>query len=334
MINLRDVSWKLRWAVRDVVMKLVHFVGELLQGIQRFAHWLRDAYASAEAGVVNFLYNAADAASNILLFLVLSLLGLIPALVTWRWLGGGVFLYCLSALAFIGWVLVMVRSVLEAPPTPLPIENSRRVDGRKFIIRCLVRLTMILLFLSPLYLWLPNSESGNFFGLLRRQGDSGPAKGGPRTPVVSNPYVTLSGLGPVVVGMTLQEGSKALGRPLVRTEKWPSASEACFYVEPQGGPPDVGFMVLDQRIARVDISNQETTTIRGAKNGDSEERILKLFPGRITIREHKYNEKGHYLIYEDPEVAALAIVFETDGEKVFTFRSGRLPEVTAVEHCL
>jgi len=39
------------------------------------------------------------------------------------------------------------------------------------------------------------------------------------------------------------------------------------------------MVVIGDRIVRVDISKERVTTIRGVKKGDTEDKILKLYPG-------------------------------------------------------
>jgi len=59
-----------------------------------------------------------------------------------------------------------------------------------------------------------------------------------------------------------------------------------------------------------------------------------LYGDDIKATPHKYIEKGHYMtVMGDSASAGKAIVFETDGQQVTMFRSGRLPEVQWVEAC-
>ena len=63
----------------------------------------------------------------------------------------------------------------------------------------------------------------------------------------------------------------------------------------------------------------------------TEARIKQLYPG-VATTPHKYVAGGHYLTVTGSDPAN-RIVFETDGSKVTTFRSGRTPEVENVEGC-
>jgi hypothetical protein len=144
--------------------------------------------------------------------------------------------------------------------------------------------------------------------------------------------VSIRGYGPIHTGMTLEQADSAGGRRLTRPA---TGSEECDYIQFGGDSTrGVHFMVVDNRIARVDIQDSTVATNHGARIGDSEEKIKRLYPGRVTVQPHKYTD-GHYLVVA-PESQAdrgFEIIFETDGNRVTTYRSGRVPEVRFVEGC-
>lgn len=144
--------------------------------------------------------------------------------------------------------------------------------------------------------------------------------------------VFINGMGPVRVGMTVAEASRAAGTRLVALGDRGDGS--CFYVKPQSQRNDFGFMVINGRISRVDIIKGGVTTLKGAKIGDTEARIKSLYPGQIKVTPHKYTN-GHYLTFvpKDRSDRNYRVVFETDGDRVTQFRSGKLPEVEWVEGC-
>jgi len=144
--------------------------------------------------------------------------------------------------------------------------------------------------------------------------------------------VFINGIGPVRVGMTVSQAAKAAGTRLVGD----SPNNSCYYVSPQGERKHIGFMVSGDRIARVDIyKGSKITTVKGAKIGDTEARIKSLYPGQIQVTPHKYVTGGHYLTFvpKDRSDRNYRVVFETDGQRVTQFRSGKLPEVEYVEGC-
>lgn len=141
----------------------------------------------------------------------------------------------------------------------------------------------------------------------------------------------VSGFGPVQAGMTVAEAEHALGAPLVLLGP---RTEPCYYLTVDGRS-GVAFMVIDGRIARLDVRGQATVrTAEGAGIGDTETRIHALYPGRVEVQPHKYAD-GHYLIVTPvaPADSTYRMIFETDGKQVTSYRTGRLPEVRWVEGC-
>ncbi|MGG6265516.1 hypothetical protein ACQ4M3_05865 [Leptolyngbya sp. AN03gr2] len=158
---------------------------------------------------------------------------------------------------------------------------------------------------------------------------------GRETGLSSNSKLALKGIGAIQVGMTVAQASKAIGQPLV-SQGEPAPGSNCSYVAPQRSIQGLNFMVIGDRIARIDVRRSSPiTTLSGAKIGDSEARIKQLYPGQITVTPHKYRPNGHYLTFTPKDAADrnYRLIFETDGKQVTDFRSGRLPEVTWVEGC-
>jgi hypothetical protein len=143
--------------------------------------------------------------------------------------------------------------------------------------------------------------------------------------------LAINGIGPVQIGMTAPQASKAAGVKLVGD----APNKNCYYLRPQGQPKDIGFMLTGNRISRVDVrQNSSIKTLSGAKIGDTETRIKSLYPG-IKVTSHKYVKGGHYLTLVPSSGASsnYRVVFETDGKRVTQFRTGKLPEVEFVEGC-
>jgi len=140
------------------------------------------------------------------------------------------------------------------------------------------------------------------------------------------------GLGPVQIGMTLDD---AVSMGLLNEN--PNMKQACDFVYPAVGsgiPDNVAVMVVKGEIARIDVDTGTVTTEDGAKIGDTEDRLKTIYNGDLQVEPHKYVDGGHYMtVLGDSASAGKAIVFETDGKRVTSFRAGRLPEVKWVEGC-
>lgn len=146
--------------------------------------------------------------------------------------------------------------------------------------------------------------------------------------------VTTGGLGPVRIGMNPQEANVAVGYGLAVDQ---FISGNCYYLSPEPVLEDVGFMVNNGTIARVDIySGSDVTTRSGARVGMTEQQILDLFGEKIQEAPHEYITGGKYLIFVpvDERDKNFRVVFETDANGiVVTYRAGRVPEVLWIEGC-
>lgn len=143
--------------------------------------------------------------------------------------------------------------------------------------------------------------------------------------------VGLRGVGPVRYGMSLREASRALG------ERLQVQDPECDFLAPRVAPRGTQFMVVSNRIARVDIAEPSPVlTVSGAGIGTTEDEIRRLYPGRIRTEPHPYTgPEGHELVFVPAEArdSVYALVFETDGERVIQYRAGRRPMVRWIEGC-
>jgi hypothetical protein len=144
----------------------------------------------------------------------------------------------------------------------------------------------------------------------------------------------LRGIDNVQIGMTVAEASRAAGVELVTLEENPR--QGCNYVRTTNDVQGLSFMVTNGKIARIDVGRDSLIrTLSGAKIGDTEDQIKALYPGRIQVSPSESNRSGHYLIFvpRDESDRNYRVIFETDGEKVYGIRSGKMPEVEYSEGC-
>lgn len=153
-------------------------------------------------------------------------------------------------------------------------------------------------------------------------------------PISESSQVSIRGIAPIMVGMTVSEAMRASGQKLINQGESGGAPSCRYYkIKELKG---IAFMVINGRIAKVDINdNSKIKTLSGAKIGDSESRIKSLYSNQIKVEAHEYDPKGHYLIFvpKDSQDKNYRIIFETDGKKVTRWRSGKLPEVQFIEGC-
>jgi hypothetical protein len=142
--------------------------------------------------------------------------------------------------------------------------------------------------------------------------------------------VSYNSFGPVRIGMTLSQAAKALGVGVSRDVGY--EGNECYYASPKGGFIDIAFMMSGQRIVRIDVDGKEYTTDRGARIGDAEAKIKRLYKSKVKVSQHPYVDYGHYLEVEF-EGGRYSVIFETDGKRVTSFRAGRHLAVGYIEGC-
>ena len=156
-----------------------------------------------------------------------------------------------------------------------------------------------------------------------------------REPITEASVAFTRSFGPINIGFSPAQAEAATGRrfvPVGGNRENPD----CYYIEQEGGPKGVAFMVEKGRIVRYDVSNPHVFTSGGAKVGDDETAVLKLYRGRLVVSPNHYDEAWHELEYvsPDPKEAGFALVFTSDGKKVRGFQAGSKPAVNYVEGCL
>ena len=161
-----------------------------------------------------------------------------------------------------------------------------------------------------------------------------PAPAVPATPAqpAAN-AVNEFGFGALRAGMAFTEANDSL-KGALKPEKGANLAE-CDYVKWEGAPKGLLVMVVENKIARVDVTDGSViATDVGAKIGDTEEQIKSLYGTRVSVTPHKY-EDGHYLRVRSTNAADTShlIIFETANGKVTRYRAGALPGVEYIEGC-
>jgi hypothetical protein len=136
----------------------------------------------------------------------------------------------------------------------------------------------------------------------------------------------------VETGMSVSEAAAAYGSPLSPPGDVLSSGTDCHYVTPEGEAGTVHFMVIGEKITRIDIASPEIRTRRGVGIGSSESEVLEVYGERVEVSLHPYTgPRGHYLTVEFED--GHAVIFETDGSKVERYRIGMQPWVRWIEGC-
>lgn len=177
----------------------------------------------------------------------------------------------------------------------------------------------------------PKDQPADSVSVTPAPGSADTGSGEPTATPDSLSVVTEYGLGKLRAGMTVAEaGSVFPGFKIpVRRNR-----NACMYATADSLPSGVRVMVEQGKVARVEVLEGSVQTAKGARIGDTEERIKRLYPNQVTVSPHKYTD-GHYLTVVPAATAdsAYRIIFETDGRRVLRYRAGTRPQVEYVEGC-
>ncbi|MDG2112909.1 MAG: hypothetical protein P8N02_09890, partial [Actinomycetota bacterium] len=109
----------------------------------------------------------------------------------------------------------------------------------------------------------------------------------PPLQLTANAKLSTAGLGPVRVGMTVEEAERVSGVTLVPDD---FGDAECRYHTSDRGPDGVGFMVSDGEIVRVDIFDGPITTLSGYGIGSTKQELVDAFGERLESSAHPYTD--------------------------------------------
>lgn len=167
--------------------------------------------------------------------------------------------------------------------------------------------------------------------------------------LTANSPVTLTSVGPVVVGMTIDQIAAASGVALTRQPDFDQAvaEKNCAYVSPATipgyvPPPDSGnksplaFMIVDGKLARIDILGGDFATAQGIKVGSEESAVLEAYGNGEPLPPRAFIGPPYRYLTATPKEEKdmnFRMVFESDGAKVVNYRVGQLPQVENRQGC-
>ncbi|WP_422344775.1 hypothetical protein [Parasphingorhabdus sp.] len=169
---------------------------------------------------------------------------------------------------------------------------------------------------------------------------------------VSNPRLSFQGLGPIRIGMTVEQ-VKTLGFKLTTDGPWSNEEErfSCHYLDSAPDYPDIALMMNEDRLVRIDVSYGSDPglwqSVSGARVGMSEQEVRAVYGDWLVSSAHPYaNDSGSYLSLTSSD-GTYAMIFETavDGTRretedpksqtkyVSNFRAGLKAAVGYIEGC-
>jgi hypothetical protein len=142
--------------------------------------------------------------------------------------------------------------------------------------------------------------------------------------------LSMDGLGPVRAGMTVEQALPlADWSGLARTRP----ATGCWYLRYAGGGSDFRLMIIDGRVARIELVAPSTLrTLGGARIGMSDAELTRLFGSRLDRQPHKYEPQGHTLTLRSG-AGDYGLRFETAQGKVTAIQAGSWQHLHYVEGC-
>jgi len=131
--------------------------------------------------------------------------------------------------------------------------------------------------------------------------------------------------------MTEAQVLRALGK--IAVEKY-DPEDGCYELVP--ALKGLSFMMLDSRLARIDVTEGSRLTAANAGIGMPEAEIRRIYP-RVRVEPHHYLEPGqgyHFVVVpSDPKLKRYDLLFETFEGKVTSLRPGLSDAVALAEGC-
>lgn len=149
------------------------------------------------------------------------------------------------------------------------------------------------------------------------------------------PVLTSHGLGPVRIGMSVVQAQRALHAQLTFDKQ--DAQSGCTYAtRTDGGGRGVFYMLVDSKIARIDVTPDQNAHIRSVKGigiGTAESQVLAAFGERVKIEPNpSLGEPAHYLTIVDAD-GKYGLLFETEDGRVTKLRGGEKAAIGSSEGC-
>ncbi|HIK66161.1 MAG TPA: hypothetical protein EYG02_14205 [Henriciella marina] len=143
--------------------------------------------------------------------------------------------------------------------------------------------------------------------------------------------ISTDGLCGVTFGMSADEAREAhLGGLHTMGDSSTGEESACYYLGPEEGNYDVGYMVERGSGQRIDIRAPGVVTPDGVEVGMSEAEVEDIYPA-LERQPNKYVDRDDLIVMME---GGAKLIMETDGAgTISAYRVGRPPAVDYVEGC-
>ena len=152
------------------------------------------------------------------------------------------------------------------------------------------------------------------------------------TPVTEADELRIDGLGPMTIGMHVNDVEGATGMEVDISSDF---SPQCRYGQLVGGPHDLFLMFSRRVLVRIDIGTESAIqTDTGIGVGDPISEVEDAYGDELEHELHPYlGDRGSYLLFDPEPEDGLLIIFETNRRSVTSFRSGFDEQVRYIEGC-
>lgn len=157
----------------------------------------------------------------------------------------------------------------------------------------------------------------------------------PAPELTSASPATLRGLGPVRIGMTVEEASDAAGLAFTRSPAR-GVGDNCYYVNAGLTMNGVFFMVVNNQIARVEVEDPSPVATRsGVRVGTSASEVRNTYPNNVKQADEAVAEGGEALAFvpNDDFDSEYRIYFEITDGSVARYRLGVKPAIDRINGC-
>ena len=151
------------------------------------------------------------------------------------------------------------------------------------------------------------------------------------TAPTSEDPVLMHGIGSLRIGLKADALERRFtARPADRD--FETENDCGYWTSPR--LPGLSLMVVDGRLARIDVNDPAWRTRSGARVGMDQQQMLDLYRGLMRTEPHPYTDpEGKYLVYRARH-EPFGLIAETSDGKVRSIRVGYWKNVQWIEGCL
>lgn len=145
--------------------------------------------------------------------------------------------------------------------------------------------------------------------------------------------IAINGIGPVRLGMSLDEVEKSWEGGFHGDRKRYGTSD-CFFLSPIGFGEDAKFWVINNKLHHISITSSSFSTKSGAKVGDPRERLAQLYGDKLKVTDDPVLGLNYTFIPSDTKDAAYRLRFYIREDRIAQIDIGTSDTIDQSEYCL